>query len=149
MATRELARQSKVPSLFEDILTPFMKFPFTSLLGDGGRVLSIPSVNILDTKENYRISLAVPGLRKEDLNINLEGSLLTISAESEEKKEEKEERYTRQEYNYSSFSRSFSLPEDVNRERLEARYENGVLNILLPKKEEAVRAAESKHIDVQ
>ena len=150
MKTGQLARQTRsLPSLFEDIFEPLMKLPFTNLRGDGGSLLSVPSVNITDTRDNYKISMAVPGLKKEDLKIDLEGNLLTISAQSEEQKEENEGRYTRQEYNYSSFSRSFTLPEDVKRENLQAKYENGILNILLPKKEESVRASETKHIDVQ
>ena len=75
--------------------------------------------------------------------------MLTISSEQVENKEEKEEKYTRKEYSYSSFSRSFSLPEDVRQDAIDARYENGVLNILLPRKEEAKMMATTKRINVK
>ncbi len=75
--------------------------------------------------------------------------MLTISSEKEETKEDKEAQYTRKEYNYSSFSRSFTLPEEVNQDKIEAQYEDGVLKLTLPKKEEAKKAALSKHIAVK
>jgi HSP20 family protein len=75
--------------------------------------------------------------------------MLTISSEKEESKEEKDALYTRKEYNYSSFSRSFTLPEEVNKEKIEATYEDGVLKLALPKKEEAKKLAASKHIAVR
>ena len=96
------------------------------------------------------ISVAAPGLKKNDFHINVDGNMLTISAEKEETKEEKEEEnYTRKEYNYSSFSRSFTLPQEVNREKIEASYEDGVLKLVLPKKEEVKKAVASKQIVVK
>ena len=74
--------------------------------------------------------------------------MLTISSEKEETKEEKDKKFTRKEYNYSSFSRSFSLPEEINKEKIEAYYEDGVLKITLPRKEEA-RKTTAKHISVK
>ena len=74
--------------------------------------------------------------------------MLTISSEKEESKEEKDKKFTRKEYNYSSFSRSFSLPEEVNKEKIEASYEDGVLKITLPRKEEAKNNS-AKHIAVK
>ena len=74
---------------------------------------------------------------KDDFNIAVEGNMLTISSEKEENKEEKNERFTRKEYNYSSFSRSFTLPEQINREKIEAKYEDGVLKLSLPSKAQA------------
>jgi HSP20 family protein len=95
------------------------------------------------------VSLAVPGMKKDDFNIDVEGNMLTISSEKEESKEEKEDKYTRKEYNYSSFSRSFTLPDEVNKEKIEAKYEDGVLKLMLPKKEEAKKLAAGKHIAVK
>ncbi|HEU5366741.1 MAG TPA: Hsp20/alpha crystallin family protein, partial [Hanamia sp.] len=95
------------------------------------------------------VSLAAPGLKKEDFKINLEGNMLTISSEKEEKNEEKDEKYTRQEYSYSSFERSFTLPDEVNQDKIDAHYQDGVLNLVLPKKEEAKRMAISKQITVK
>jgi HSP20 family protein len=81
--------------------------------------------------------MAVPGMKKEDFRIDVNGTMLTISSEKEESHEEKDKKFTRKEYNYSSFSRSFTLPEEINKEKIEARYEDGVLMIALPRKEEA------------
>jgi HSP20 family protein len=109
----------------------------------------MPAVNITENKDDFKVSLAAPGMKKSDFNIDVQGNILTISAEMEEKKEEKEENYTRKEYNFSSFSRSFTLPDEVNKEKIEATYVDGVLNLSLPKKEEAKKAAISKHVAVK
>ena len=134
------------PSIMED----FFK-PWSPLLTNGGweREMSIPAVNITENKENYKLALAAPGLKKDDFKIDVEGNMLTISSEKEESREAKESRYTRKEYSYSSFARSFTLPEEVNQEKIEAHYQDGVLNVTLPKKEEAKKLALSKHIAVK
>ena len=93
--------------------------------------------------------MAAPGMKKEDFKINVDGNMLTISSEKEEKKEEKDEKYTRKEYSYSSFSRSFTLPEDVKQDALDAKYEDGVLNLRLPRREDAKKATASKRIAVK
>jgi HSP20 family protein len=93
--------------------------------------------------------MAAPGLKKEDFKIAMEGNLLTISSEKEEQNEEKEERYTRQEYSYSSFERSFTLPDEVNKDKIDAHYKDGVLELILSKKEEAKKMAVSKQIAVK
>lgn len=111
--------------------------------------MSVPAVNIIENKNDYNVSLAVPGMKKDDFNIDVEGNMLTISSESEENKEEKDEKYTRKEYNYSSFSQSFTLPEEVNSEKIEATYEDAVLKLMLPKNEEVKKRAAGKHIAVK
>ena len=83
-------------------------------------------------------------MKKDDFKIDVEGNMLTISCEKEENKDEKEKRFTRREYSYYSFSRSFTLPEEVNREKIEAMYEDGILKLVLPRKEEARRNAAKK-----
>jgi HSP20 family protein len=75
--------------------------------------------------------------------------MLTISSEKEQSKEDNDSRYTRREYSYSSFSRSFNLPEEVNQDKIEASYKDGVLNVTLPKKENAKKLVMSKHIAVK
>lgn len=147
MTTKTLSRRtSAFPSMLEDFLSPFMQIPF---LREGGRVVSVPLANITESKDRYKIRLVVPDLRREDFKIDIENNNLKISAETEERTEQTDEQVTRQEYNFSSFERTFSLPEDVNRDHIQATYENGVLNIILYKKEEAVRAAVKKHIEIQ
>src|SRR5581483_6002150 len=106
-------------------------------------------VNIAENKNHFDVSVAAPGLKKSDFNIDVEGNMLTISCEKEESKEDKDERYTRKEYNYTSFSRIFTLPEEVIKDKIEAAYEDGVLHITLPKTEQAKKTALSKHITVK
>jgi HSP20 family protein len=148
MTTRALARPTGrlLPSVFEDFFRPMDEFFDRGLWG---RVSNIPAVNVLENTNEYKLSFAVPGMKKSDFKIDIDGNLLTVSAEIEEKKEEKKEEYTREEYNYSSFSRSFTLPEEINREKIEATYLDGVLKLSLPKKEEAKKALVTKHVAVK
>lgn len=125
----------RLPSVFDDFFKPWNEWFDNGIFG--GRTMNIPAVNITEHKDEYQVSLAVPGMKKDDFRIDVDGNMLTISSEKEEKKEEKEKKFTRKEYNYSSFSRSFTLPEEINKEKIEARYEDGVLKIALPRKEEA------------
>jgi HSP20 family protein len=144
MATKELTKRSEgFPAFFDDFFRPWNDW-----LGMG-RSMTTPAVNITDNKNHYEVSVAAPGLKKNDFNIDVEDNMLTISCEKEEKKEEKDERYTRKEYTYSSFSRNFTLPEEVIKDKIEAAYEDGVLRITLPKTEQAKKAALSKHITVK
>jgi HSP20 family protein len=86
-------------------------------------------------------------MKKDDFKVDVEGNVLTISAEKEEKNEEKEEKFTRKEFSYTSFSRSFTLPEWVNKDKIDASYEDGLLRLVLPKTEEAKKLS-SRHISV-
>ncbi len=137
----------RFPSLFEDFLKPWNDFLKT---GEGwGRLITVPAVNITENKENYLVSMAIPGMQKSDFNINVEADMLTISSEKEDSKEEDVQDYKRREYSYTSFSRSFNLPEEVNREKIEAAYEDGLLKLTLPKKEEARKVVTNKQISVK
>lgn len=100
---------------------------------------TIPAVNIKETAENFVVEMAAPGMNKEAFRVELDGNDLTISSEVHNRAEEKEgERYTRREFSYQSFHRSFTLPRNVvDVEQIEAKYENGVLHLVIPKKEEA------------
>lgn len=99
---------------------------------------SVPKVNIQEFDDKFEVFMAAPGMNKEDFNIRIEDNLLTISSEKKEENNENTEKYTRKEYSYQSFSRSFIVPKDVvNSENITAKYENGELYISLPKKEEA------------
>ncbi|MCG2419641.1 Hsp20/alpha crystallin family protein [Aequorivita sp. F47161] len=99
---------------------------------------SIPAVNISENLTNFAIEIAVPGFKKENFTIEAEEDTLKVSSKTIETAEEsnKETRYTRREFNYNKFERSFTLPENVKTEDIEAKYENGVLKITLPKLEE-------------
>ncbi len=96
-----------------------------------------PAVNIVETETNFRIELAAPGLNKEDFNIKVEKDTLSISAKKESTTVEGEKVKVR-EFAYTSFQRNFTLPKTVDAEAIEARYENGVLTLTVPKKEEAL-----------
>lgn len=99
---------------------------------------TLPSVNIRESNEAFEVELAAPGMAKEDFKIELNNNLLTISSEKKGEKETKEGKYyTRKEFSYQSFSRSFTLPNVADSENIEARYENGILKIIIPKREEA------------
>ena len=137
----------RTPFLFDDFFKPWNDW-FNDY-GIWGKTLTVPAVNIVDDNERFNVSLAVPGMKKDDFTINLDGNMLTISCEKEEKKEDKDEKFTRREYNYSSFKRSFTLPQEVDKEKIEARYEDGVLKLMLPKKEELKKIVTSKNIAVK
>lgn len=108
---------------------------------------NVPSVNIKDQKDNFTIEVAAPGLKKDDFNVELDNGTLIISSEKEDEKEDKDENYTRREFSYTSFQRSFDLPDEVKAEEIEAEYNDGVLSIKVPKKEEA-KQKERKKIDI-
>ena len=99
--------------------------------------INMPSVNIVESKDDFRIEVAAPGLDKNDFKINVENNVLNISSEKEESNEDNDERYMRREFCYTSFNRSFSLPQTVESDKVSAKHENGVLTISMPKREEA------------
>lgn len=136
-----------LPTVFDDFFRPWNEWFEQNEAWP--RMRNMPAVNITEEKDAYRVSLAVPGMKKDDFAVDVEGNMLTIRAEKEETTEEKEKKYTRKEYSFSSFSRSFTLPDGVNKEKIVATYENGILLLELPKKEEVKKLATSKHITVK
>ena len=98
------------------------------------RGASLPAVNITENNDAFNVKVAAPGFKKEDFKLELHNGYLTISGETKEEKEDQNERYTRQEYRYSSFNRSFTLPENVRAEEIAAEYNDGILKVTLPKK---------------
>lgn len=123
-----------VSNWLEDIFNRELPSVFNSNFNTG---ITLPKVNIKETADAFVVEMAVPGLKKSDFHIDLNNEVLSISTETKEESEHKEENYTRREFGYSSFKRTFNLPESVNDEKINATYENGILHILLPKKEEA------------
>ncbi len=99
--------------------------------------ITLPKVNIRETAEEYFVEMAVPGMKKSDFQISLDNHVLVISNETKEENEQKEENYTRREFGYSSFKRSFNLPETIDDGKIKAEYRDGILSVHLPKKEEA------------
>jgi len=124
--TRRSFRPFYVPSFFNDDFFPVLP----------NRTNSVPAVNIREDEKSYALDLAVPGLDKKDLNIDINEDVLTISSESKNETEESKDGFRRKEFSYRAFTRSFYIPEDVNREMIEANYKDGVLSVNLPKQEE-------------
>ena len=129
-------------------------FPsFTSLWDDffgknaWPEMKSVPAVNISEHPDRFEVEVAAPGMKKEDFKVNLEHNVLTLSGEHNMENESKDKKFTRKEFSYSSFQRSFTLPENVNASGIEAKYNDGILKLVLPKKEE-VKQNPSKQITV-
>lgn len=99
-----------------------------------GKVMNVPAVNVQETEKEFHLTIAAPGLEKTDFKVEMIDEVLTISAEKEkEEKEVKEGRFNRREYNYTSWTRSFTLPENCDRTKIMAEYVNGELKIMIPK----------------
>jgi len=122
---------------FPGMVDEFFGKDFLSNFFDTQTGISMPSVNIVEGKDDFRIEVAAPGLEKKDFKINLENNVLTISSEKEVKNEQTDDKYMRREFSYSSFQRSFALPNTVDAEKINANYKDGVLYLVIPKKEEA------------
>jgi HSP20 family protein len=124
-----ITRRSYSPflsNLFDDDFFPVLT----------NRTSSMPAVNIKENDKSFFLELAVPGMEKKDLKIDISDDVLTISSESKNETEEEKDGYKRKEFSYTSFCRSFYIPENVNREKIAASYKDGILNVELPKLEE-------------
>jgi HSP20 family protein len=137
-------RRSMFPSFFDEFNDLF------NIEGFGSKS-SLPAVNIKENEKDYRLEVAAPGMDSKDFNVEVDNDTMTISCQHENTREEKkeEENYTRREYNFQSFQRSFTLPEGADAEHVEANYRNGVLNITIPKKEEEKQKHKVRKIDIR
>jgi HSP20 family protein len=122
-----------IPTVFGDFFNDFLN----SNVPARESYSYVPAVNIVERADHFAIELAAPGVNKEDIKVEVENGVLTISAEKKEEKKEENERYTRKEFSFSSFRRSFSLPEHVEADHIVAAHKDGVLSLTLPKKEAA------------
>ncbi|RLD54128.1 MAG: Hsp20/alpha crystallin family protein [Bacteroidetes bacterium] len=127
-----LRNRTMLPNLFDEF---FNNEP--SNFFNTSNDYTIPSVNIAENKNEFKIDFAVPGLKKEDFKIDVKNDILKISSEKKDSKEEKNEKVIKKEFLYSSFERTFILPDSVNSDKIEASYKDGILQVLIPKKEEA------------
>lgn len=100
---------------------------------------NMPSVNIIENDKDFVLEIAAPGVKKEEFNISLENLVLTVSREIKEEKKEKKENYTRREFVYSNFSRSFTLPKSIMFDKIVADYNQGILKLTLPKTEKEAK----------
>lgn len=134
-----------------DVVNPFVNSVFENLFNESfftDRLITrVPAVNIVETEKDFSIELAAPGLEKSDFKINVDKNIVTISADITEQKEVAEKLYTKKEYSFNSFSRSFTLPDVVDYSNINAIYEKGVLVVTIGKKEEAIIA--KRLIEVQ
>ncbi|MBK9637625.1 MAG: Hsp20/alpha crystallin family protein [Bacteroidetes bacterium] len=122
--------------MFPSTVDMFNEF-FNDFNGNDFRKWNSPAVNISENDNEFKLQLAVPGMKKENFKIAIEEKMLVVSAENKKENEEKTERYTRKEFSFSSFTRRFNLPENVDENNINANYENGIMVLNLPKKAEA------------
>jgi len=124
-----LIKRSSLPSLLDDFFNTEKFFDTDFFKREW-----VPAVNIAEKDNQYEVELSVPGMKKEDIKVHLDGGVLTVSGESKSEKEDKEKKFTRREFSYSSFSRSFTLPENADENSINAKYENGILKLTIGKK---------------
>jgi len=135
--------ERRMNTLFEDF---FNQFP-SRLIDDLEVMTNSVPVNIRETEKAYIIDVFAPGMEKSDFKVNVDNSALTISAEKKTETSKETERMVRREFNYKSFARTFNLDDSIKSDKILAKYENGVLNIELPKKEEV--KIHPKEINIQ
>ena|SRR5688500_13305382 len=134
--TRRTNDLMSMPSLLTDLLDVDRFFGNQPLFR--GERNKMPAVNIKEKDNHYEIDIAAPGMKKEEFKVEMDNNILTISAEHKQEKKEEKENYTRREFSYETFSRSFELPATINDNAIEAHYQDGILKLTLPKKQEAM-----------
>lgn len=127
-----IRKRSAFPSLIDE----FFGRELPGFFFDPERYLGTPAVNIIEGKDDYRIEVAAPGLEKNDFKISIDNNLLTISSEKELSNEEKGEQFMRKEFSYASFSRSFTVPDGTDQDKIQARHKDGILHVIIPKRDE-------------
>ena len=137
-----ITRRGYKPLTFQDFFNEDFFLTFTRTNS------SLPAVNIREDEKAFYLELAVPGMDKKDLHLEIKDDMLTISSEHKEEKNDEQEGYKRKEFIYSSFCRSFYLPEDVNTENINASYKDGILNVEIPKLEEEKKKQKSREVKI-
>ncbi len=128
-----LRRRSTLPSFVDEFLGDDL---FNRFFNENENV-TVPSVNIKEGKDDYSIEVAAPGFEKKDFKVDLNNNVLEISSEKEIKEESNNEKVMRREFRYSSFKRTFTLPDTADTDKINASYKDGILSINIPKKDEA------------
>ncbi|OKL40913.1 Hsp20/alpha crystallin family protein [Pontibacter flavimaris] len=152
MTRRNRGSMAPARSVFSDFFSDVDRFFENDMWGMPSRMgqqmmANVPATNIRENEKDFSIEVAAPGMRKEDFNIDVNEGMLTISSEREEEKNDEQENYTRREYNYSSFSRSFRLPESVREDDIKASYKDGVLHVSVPKGKDKEKPTRKIKID--
>lgn len=147
MTLLKVKRNSEMPAVFNNVIDNFFGNEFLPSIFGNDWANTIPATNVVETKDNYRLEVAAPGMNKDDFKLNVEKDLLTISAEKQNESKEETEKFTRREFNHSKFTRTFTLPETIDAEKISAQYVDGLLKVTLPKKEE-VKEKGAKEIKI-
>lgn len=121
-----------LPSLLEEIFTRDFGIEHPT------RTIDVPSVNIIEKSEGFALDLAAPGKKREDFQVEVDNHVLTISTENQSTHESTDADYSRREFSYDAFQRSFRLPKTVDTTKIKASYDNGLLHISIPKRKEAI-----------
>lgn len=137
-----LMRRGKSPfsSIFPELLNPERLLGKSMMdmerrLWDADGTSDVPSLNVRETEKEYMVDIVAPGFEKKDFKVEFADGMVTVHAEKEHKEEETQKDYTHREFSYTSIERSFSLPENIREEKIDAKYENGILQLHIPKKE--------------
>jgi len=136
LVKRDAGYAPVLSNFFDDFFTKdLFNWPSSSSTGT-----TIPSVNIYETDGEFHVEMAAPGMSKNDFSIELDNNTLTISSQkTSEKKDSDDKNYQRKEFSFQSFMRTFHLPESAEAEKINAKYADGILKLVIPKKEEAKR----------
>ena len=136
-----IRKSESIPSLLSNFLNPGSLldrdlFDIASEMFPARLGINVPTANVTETPKEYKLELAAPGLERKDLHVEVDNHTLSISAEKKEEKKVDKDAYSRREYSFNSFSRSFVLPENIKEGSIDAKYENGVLKVVIPKMKE-------------
>jgi HSP20 family protein len=123
-----------LPSWFDDILGKGFTSEYLSNFNTG---ITLPAVNVIESNDEFILEMAVPGFKKSDFQVNIDNNILSISAEIDSENNQTAGNYTRREFGYATFKRTFDIPETVETDHIFAKYNDGILKITLPKRDEA------------
>lgn len=140
------ARRPKYTPAYNHFPSFFRNFMDDDFIGNSR--FSVPAINIVDENDHYKVELAAPGMNKSDFEINVENDILTVKGKKEIKDEDRNDNYIKREFSYAEFSKSFTLPETVNQDKIDANYKSGVLILDLPKLD-AAKAKPVKEISIK
>lgn len=130
------------PKMVQDFFGAESPFDWDEKFWFPEKGVEVPSANVIENDKEFKLELSAPGFEKKDFKVEVDNGIMCISAEKERKSEEEKENYRKKEFSYSSIRRSFTLPENVHEENIDAKYDNGILKIVIPKK--AIEAGKSK-----
>ncbi len=134
MSTPAKRNGSFWPKMVQDFFGAENPFDLDEKFFFSEKSIEVPSANVIENDNEFKLELAAPGFDKKDFKVEIQDGMLNICAEKEQKSEEKKENYRKKEFSYSSIRRSFALPENVKDDQIDAKYEKGILNVVLPKK---------------